>query len=400
MLNLYGADGEIQFDKDREAARAYFLQHVNQNTVFFHDLDEKLDYLVENKYYDPEVLEQYYRAFIKTLFEHAYSKKFRFQTFLGAFKYYTSYTLKTFDGKRYLERFEDRVCMVALTLADGDQDFAIDAGRRDHLRPVPAGDPDVPQPRQGAARRARLLLPAAHRGQHGVDRARHQLRPAAVQARRRRRAAAQQHPRARRPDQADREPELRRHPRDEAARGLLLVRQPARCAPGCGRGVPARAPPGHHTGSSTPSGRTPTRRSASRPSRSASSSRTSRSSWRRRTRTCTCSRRTTSSASTGCRSRTSTSPRSTTRWSTTRRIKKTKINAREFFQTLAELQFESGYPYIMFEDTVNRANPIDGKITHSNLCSRDPAGLDAVDVQRGPLLQARSARTSPATSAR
>jgi ribonucleoside-diphosphate reductase alpha chain len=51
------------------------------------------------------------------------------------------------------------------------------------------------------------------------------------------------------------------------------------------------------------------------------------------------------------------------------RIKKTKISAREFFQTLAELQFESGYPYVMFEDTVNRANPIAGKITHSNLCS-------------------------------
>jgi ribonucleoside-diphosphate reductase alpha chain len=51
------------------------------------------------------------------------------------------------------------------------------------------------------------------------------------------------------------------------------------------------------------------------------------------------------------------------------RIKKTKINAREFFQTLAEIQFESGYPYIMFEDTVNRANPIAGKITMSNLCS-------------------------------
>lgn len=39
---------------------------------------------------------------------------------MGAFKYYTSYTLKTFDGKRYLERFEDRVVMVALTLASGD----------------------------------------------------------------------------------------------------------------------------------------------------------------------------------------------------------------------------------------------------------------------------------------
>ena len=48
MLNLYDANGKIQFDADRQAARQYFLQHVNQNTVFFHDLDEKLDYLVEN----------------------------------------------------------------------------------------------------------------------------------------------------------------------------------------------------------------------------------------------------------------------------------------------------------------------------------------------------------------
>ncbi len=124
MLNLYGPNGEIQFDKDVAAARQYFLQHVNQNTVFFHNLDEKLDYLVEENYYEPEVLEKYSRAFVKSLFEHAYSKKFRFPTFLGAFKYYTSYTLKTFDGKRYLERFEDRVCMVALTLADGDEILA------------------------------------------------------------------------------------------------------------------------------------------------------------------------------------------------------------------------------------------------------------------------------------
>ena len=35
MLNLYDADGNIQFDKDREAAKQFFLQHVNQNTVFF-----------------------------------------------------------------------------------------------------------------------------------------------------------------------------------------------------------------------------------------------------------------------------------------------------------------------------------------------------------------------------
>ena len=107
---------------------------------------------------------------------------------------------------------------------------------------------------------------------------------------------------------------------------------------------------------------------------------------------CTCSRRTTSSACTACRSRTSTSPRSTTRWSTTRGSRKTKISAREFFQTLAELQFESGYPYVMFEDTVNRANPIDGQDHALEPVLGDPAGLDAVDVQRGPLVQARRPR--------
>ena len=124
MLNLYDANGKIQFDKDREAANQFFLQHVNQNTVYFHDLEEKIDYLINNKYYDPQVIEQYDFSFIKELFKRAYAYKFRFKSFLGAYKYYTSYTLKTFDGRRYLERFEDRVSMTALFLANGDTGLA------------------------------------------------------------------------------------------------------------------------------------------------------------------------------------------------------------------------------------------------------------------------------------
>ncbi|MDV2427198.1 MULTISPECIES: class 1b ribonucleoside-diphosphate reductase subunit alpha [Corynebacterium] len=124
MLNLYDANGKIQFEKDREAANQFFLQHVNQNTVYFHDLEEKIDYLINNKYYDPQVIEQYDFSFIKELLKRAYAYKFRFKSFLGAYKYYTSYTLKTFDGRRYLERFEDRVSMTALFLADGDTGLA------------------------------------------------------------------------------------------------------------------------------------------------------------------------------------------------------------------------------------------------------------------------------------
>jgi ribonucleoside-diphosphate reductase alpha chain len=126
MLNLYDENKNIQFDKDKAAAKAYFLDHVNQNTVFFHTLEEKLEYLVENEYYEQEVLDQYNFDFIKNLFKQAYTHKFRFSTFLGAYKFYTSYALKTFDGNRYLERFEDRVCMNALMLAKGDKKLAQD----------------------------------------------------------------------------------------------------------------------------------------------------------------------------------------------------------------------------------------------------------------------------------
>jgi ribonucleoside-diphosphate reductase alpha chain len=121
MINLWGADQKLQLDKDKLAVRKYFLEHVNQNTVFFHSLKERLDYLVENEYYEKEILDQYSFEFIKALEELAYSKKFRFEAFMGAYKFYTGYALKTFDGTRYLERFEDRVVMVALTLAAGDE---------------------------------------------------------------------------------------------------------------------------------------------------------------------------------------------------------------------------------------------------------------------------------------
>ena len=126
MLNLWGEGRTIQFDKDKEAARRYFLDHVNQNTVFFHSIEEKLHYLVDNDYYEKDVLDQYSAEFVKDLFKQAYAHKFRFPTFVGAYKFYTSYALKTFDGSRYLERFEDRVVMNALMLAQGDGETAKD----------------------------------------------------------------------------------------------------------------------------------------------------------------------------------------------------------------------------------------------------------------------------------
>ncbi|SUP61283.1 Ribonucleoside-diphosphate reductase subunit alpha 2 [Weissella viridescens] len=50
-------------------------------------------------------------------------------------------------------------------------------------------------------------------------------------------------------------------------------------------------------------------------------------------------------------------------------IKKTKINARNLENELSKMQQESGYPYVINIDTVNKANPIAGKVISSNLCS-------------------------------
>lgn len=132
-------DGKIPIQKDKEAARAYFLEHVNPNTVFFYTLDEKLDYLINNDYLEREFLDKYDREFVKELMNVTYKKKFRFKSFMSAFKFYTQYAMKTNDGQRYLERYEDRIVFCALYLADGDEQLALElATEMIHQRYQPA----------------------------------------------------------------------------------------------------------------------------------------------------------------------------------------------------------------------------------------------------------------------
>lgn len=50
------------------------------------------------------------------------------------------------------------------------------------------------------------------------------------------------------------------------------------------------------------------------------------------------------------------------------RVKKRKVSARKMLQTIAVIQSESGYPYIMYADNVNKANPLVDPVEFSNLC--------------------------------
>ncbi|WP_421081088.1 class 1b ribonucleoside-diphosphate reductase subunit alpha [Serratia fonticola] len=368
MLNLYDAEGRIQFDKDRLAARQYFLQHVNQNTVFFHNLAEKLRYLVDEGYYEAAVLEQYEFAFIKQLFQQAYARKFRFETFLGAFKYYTSYTLKTFDGQRYLERYEDRVCMVALRLAAGDTTLAQDlveeiiSGRFQPATPtfLNCGKQQrgelvscfllrIEDNMESIGRAVNSALQLSKRGggvafllsnirgvgapikrienqSSGVIPIMKMLEDAFSYANQlgARQGAGAVYLHAHHPDIL-RFLDTKRENADEKIRiktlslGVVIPDITFELAKNNEEmylfspydvqqvyGVPL------------------------------------------------------SEISVSEKYREMVDDK---------RIRKSRINAREFFQLLAEIQFESGYPYMMFEDTVNRSNPIAGRINMSNLCS-------------------------------
>jgi len=368
QLNLYDENGKIQFEADRQAARQYFLQHVNKNTVFFHDLEEKLEYLVREGYYEGDVLEQYKPQDIKDLYKQAYAYKFRFQTFLGAFKYYTSYTLKTFDGKRYLERFEDRVVIVAMYLARGDIELArklideimsgrfqpatptfLNAGKRARGELVSCFLIRVEDNMESIARGVNSALQLSKRG-GGVALSLTNLREAGAPIKRiehqssgvvpvmklledsfsyanqlgARQGAGAVYLHAHHPDIMS-FLDTKRENADEKIRIKTLS---------LGVVIPditfelARANEDMYLFSPYD-----VERVYGKPFSEISVTEKYR-----------------EMVDDG-------------------RIHKKKINARRFFQTLAEIQFESGYPYIVFEDTVNRANPIKGRITMSNLCS-------------------------------
>jgi len=368
MLNLYDDHGSIQFDKDKLAARLYFLNHVNQNTVFFHNLKEKIDYLVEESYYEAEILSQYDFAFIKRLFKRAYAYKFRFPTFLGAFKYYTSYTLKTFDGKRYLERYEDRICLVALTLAQGSEALAehlvdeiisgrfqpatptfLNAGKKQRGELVSCFLLRIEDNMESIGRAINSALQLSKRG-GGVALCLTNLREAGAPIKKienqssgvvpvmklledafsyanqlgARQGAGAVYLNAHHPDIL-RFLDTKRENADEKIRiktlslGVVIpditfelaknnedmyLFSPYDVERVTGKPFSDIALSEHY------------RAFVDHP-----------------------------------------------------QIAKAKIRAREFFQTLAEIQFESGYPYILFEDTANRANPIAGRISMSNLCS-------------------------------
>lgn len=114
---------DFQLEKDKEAVYSYFVDYVNKNTVFFHNLREKMKYLIKNDYYI-DFYQMYTHEEIKEVFKLVYDKKFRFASFMSASKFYQSYALKDDTENKFLERYEDRIAIVSLYLAQGNLEKA------------------------------------------------------------------------------------------------------------------------------------------------------------------------------------------------------------------------------------------------------------------------------------
>ena len=118
-------EGQLNIEKDKQAVKKYFVDYINMNMVWFHDLEEKINYLLDNDYYSYELFSKYDILDVKKVFKEAYSHKFRFPSYMSAKKFYDTYALKTHDGSKFLERYEDRMSVVALFFGDGDVEESI-----------------------------------------------------------------------------------------------------------------------------------------------------------------------------------------------------------------------------------------------------------------------------------
>jgi ribonucleoside-diphosphate reductase alpha chain len=118
LNNKVLAGSTVNTNYDLDALKVYFQEKVNPNTVFFHDLPEKIRYLTNQGFWDPTLFERYTPAEVQAVFDRAYSYKFRFKAFMGAFKFYSEYATMTPDRTRWLERYEDRLSITALSRSE------------------------------------------------------------------------------------------------------------------------------------------------------------------------------------------------------------------------------------------------------------------------------------------
>lgn len=124
------ANGKLQLDKDKEALQVYLSDYIEPKIKKFETFEERIDFLIENNYYSKEVIELYDMEFIKSLHKFISHHNFSFKSYMSASKFFDGYALKTNDGKEILEKYEDKILIVSLALAEGNKDLCMDIAEK------------------------------------------------------------------------------------------------------------------------------------------------------------------------------------------------------------------------------------------------------------------------------
>lgn len=122
MVKQRKENGFYNLEADQMALKL-FSQEITSKSIQFDTYMDKYDYLIDNKYY-VNFNEMYERKQIEELANTVYAENFEFKSFMAASKFYQTYSLMTWDRRKYLETYADRVIATALFLAQGDVTFA------------------------------------------------------------------------------------------------------------------------------------------------------------------------------------------------------------------------------------------------------------------------------------
>lgn len=117
-------NGFFKLEKDKEAVQEFLKSEIEPKLIRFDSVADRFAYMVKEDFYYAEVLEQYSTEELEEITALIDSYHFEFQSYMAISKFYKDYALKTNDKKFYLEKYEDRIVVVALFLGKGDFDKA------------------------------------------------------------------------------------------------------------------------------------------------------------------------------------------------------------------------------------------------------------------------------------
>lgn len=119
-------NGRIQLEKDKEALEAFLKENVEPNLKKWPNKVKRMHDMVNEGYYEESIIDNYSDEFIDKLYKFLDSQNFKFGSFMAAYKFYAMYALKTNDQEYYLEDYVDKAAINALYMAGGDEKLAMD----------------------------------------------------------------------------------------------------------------------------------------------------------------------------------------------------------------------------------------------------------------------------------